>query len=66
MSTITINPFAALLDPVSVLAACQRSGALTSLPLSARRDADQPAKALDDDLAEHDAAIEAQFIKARR
>lgn len=52
------NPFAALLDPVEVLNACARSGALDALPVSAKRSADRRNTQLAADLAAHDAAVE--------
>jgi hypothetical protein len=57
MSTI-FNPFAALLDPVGVLRACARSGALDVLPISAKRSADRTSPNVAGELAEHDAAVD--------
>ena len=57
------NPFASLLDAVSVLAICTESSSLRSLPCSARRDADQPSPTISAELARHDAAIEASSVK---
>lgn len=57
MST-TPNPFAALLDPVGVLSACARSGALDALPVSVRRSADRVSTQVAGELAEHDAAVD--------
>jgi hypothetical protein len=57
------NPFASLLDAVSVLAICAESTSLRSLPRSARRDADQPSRTISAELAEHDAAIEAAGVE---
>jgi hypothetical protein len=54
----TSNPFAALLDPVEVLSACARSGALDALPVSAKRSADRRNTQLAADLAAHDAAVD--------
>jgi hypothetical protein len=52
------NPFAALLDPVSILKACAQSGALDTLPVSAKRCADRMSAKVGGELAEHDAAVE--------
>lgn len=52
------NPFAALLDPLGVLSACARSGALDALPVSAKRSADRMSPNVAGELAEHDAAVE--------
>lgn len=52
------NPFAALLDPASILSACARSGALAALPVSARRCADRTSPRIAGELAEHDAAVD--------
>ena len=54
----TSNPFAALLDPVGVLSACARSGALEALPVSAKRSADRTSPSVAGELAEHDAAVD--------
>lgn len=54
----TSNPFAALLDPVGVLSACARSGALDALPVSAKRSADRVSTNVAGELAEHDAAVD--------
>jgi hypothetical protein len=54
----TSNPFAALLDPVGVLSACARSGALDALPVSARRSADRVSANVAGELAQHDAAVD--------
>jgi hypothetical protein len=54
----TSNPFAALLDPVGVLNACARSGALEALPVSAQRSADRVSPHVGAELAEHDAALD--------
>jgi hypothetical protein len=60
MSTSS-NPFAALLDPVGILAMCANSGALDALPLSKRHSADRQSLHVAGELAEHDAAVEAIF-----
>jgi len=52
------NPFAALLDPVGILSACAKSGALDALPVSAKRNADRASPNVAGDLAEHDAAVD--------
>ena len=52
------NPFAPLLDPVSILSACARSGALDALPVSAKRSADRTSPSIAAELAEHDAAVD--------
>ena len=52
------NHFAALVDPAGVLAACAQSGALDSLPVSAKRSADRMSPTVAAELAEHDAAVE--------
>ena len=52
------NHFAALLDPVAVLSACARSGALNALPVSVKRSADRISHNVASELAEHDAAVE--------
>jgi hypothetical protein len=57
MMTIS-NHFSALLDPAGVIAACAQSGALDSLPVSAKRSADRMSPTVVDELAEHDAAID--------
>ncbi len=54
----TSNHFAALLDPVGVLGACAQSGALDTLPVSAKRSADRMSPTIAGELAEHDAAVE--------
>ena len=57
--TMTIsNHFAALLDPVAILSACAQSGALSALPVSARRSADRVSHTVAGELAEHDAAVD--------
>lgn len=55
------NPFAVLLDPVTILATCAQSGALDALPLSAKRSADRQSPRLAGELAEHDAAVDAIY-----
>jgi len=55
------NPFAALLDPVSILTQCAQSGALDALPLSAKRSADRQSPRVAGELAEHDAAVDAVY-----
>jgi hypothetical protein len=55
------NPFAALLDPVSILTHCAQSGALDALPLSAKRSADRQSPRVAGELAEHDAAVDAVY-----
>ena len=55
------NHFAALLDPVAILSACARSGAINALPISAKRSADRTSHNLAGELAEHDAAIDALY-----
>lgn len=52
------NPFAALLDPVAILSACAKSGALDALPVSAKRSADRTGSNVASELAEHDAAVD--------
>ncbi|HEX6703895.1 MAG TPA: hypothetical protein VF169_03975 [Albitalea sp.] len=52
------NPFAALLDPASILSACAQSGALDALPISARRSADRMSPNVGGELAAHDAAVD--------
>jgi len=52
------NHFAALLDPAGVLTACAQSGALDTLPVSAKRSADRMSPNIAGELAEHDAAVE--------
>jgi len=54
----TSNHFAALLDPAGILGACAQSGALDSLPVSARRSADRISSTVAGELAEHDAAVD--------
>jgi hypothetical protein len=54
----TSNPFALLVDPVGILSACARSGALHALPVSAKRSADRTSPNIAGELAEHDAAVE--------
>lgn len=54
----TSNPFAALLDPVGILSACARSGALDALPVSAKRSADRTSPNVAGELAAHDAAVD--------
>ena len=58
------NPFSPLLDAISVLAVCAGSSALRSLPRSARCDADQPSRTISAEMAEHDAAVEADAVEA--
>lgn len=57
MLTIS-NPFAALLDPLGILGACAKSGALDALPVSAKRSADRTSPNVAGELAEHDAAVD--------
>ena len=57
MMTIS-NHFAALLDPAAVLSACDQSGALDALPVSAKRSADRISHNVAGELAEHDAAVD--------
>ena len=54
----TSNHFAALLDPAGVLSACAQSGALDTLPVSAKRSADRMSPNVAGELAEHDAAVD--------
>jgi len=54
----TSNHFAALLDPLGILSACARSGALDSLPVSAKRSADRTSPNVAAELADHDAAVD--------
>jgi hypothetical protein len=60
MLTIS-NPFAALLDPVGILSACAKSGALDALPVSAMRSADRTSPKVAGELAEHDAAVDETY-----
>jgi hypothetical protein len=55
------NHFAALVDPLGVLGACARSGALAALPVSAKRSADRISPKLPHELAAHDAAIDETY-----
>jgi hypothetical protein len=55
------NPFAVLLDPVTILTTCAQSGALDALPLSAKRSADRQSPRIAGELAEHDAAVDAIY-----
>jgi hypothetical protein len=59
----TSNPFAVLLDPVGILSACARSGALDALPVSAMRSADRMSPNLAGELAEHDAALDQIYLQ---
>jgi len=59
----TSNHFAALLDPVGVLGACAQSGALDTLPVSAKRSADRMSPTIGGELAEHDAAVEELYLQ---
>ena len=54
----TPNHFAALLDPLGILNTCAQSGALSALPVSAKRCADRTSPKLAAELAEHDAAVD--------
>lgn len=60
MST-PFNPFSVLFDPVGILTQCAESGALETLPLSAKRCADRQSPAIAGELAKHDAAVEAIY-----
>lgn len=53
------NPFAPLIDPAAVLAACATSESLSALPTHAHHHADRPSAKATKDLAEFDAAIDA-------
>lgn len=55
---MTFNPFAALLDPETVLSACAQSSALSALPISAKSCADRSGRNVARELAEHDAAVD--------
>jgi len=54
----TPNPFAAVLDPAGILSACAQSGALDSLPVSAKRCADRTSPNVAAELVAHDAAVD--------
>jgi len=62
MMTIS-NHFAPLLDPVGILGACAQSGALDTLPVSAKRSADRMNPSVSGELAEHDAAVEELYLQ---
>jgi hypothetical protein len=53
------NPFSALIDPAAVLAACEASGKLSTLPVMALNRADRRRSWLADDVARFDALIDA-------
>ena len=53
------NPFASLIDPAAVLAACSESKSLSTLPTHAHHRADLPSEAVSKELAEFDASIDA-------
>lgn len=58
------NPFAALVDPASVLSVCSQSRALAALPVSAKLDADRMGIRVPNEAAESDAEAEAVYLKA--
>jgi hypothetical protein len=58
------NPFAPLIDPASILAACATSESLSTLPAHAHHCADLPSDKVSKDLAEFDAAIDAIAISS--
>jgi hypothetical protein len=55
------NHFSALLDPVGILNACARSGALAALPVNAKRCADRTSPNVVGALADHDADVEESY-----
>lgn len=58
-SSILGNPFAALVDPSAVVAACQASEPLKTLRSAVHRPLDKPRVFLDTEAAAFDAAIDA-------
>lgn len=56
---VAVNPFASMLDPSAVLAACARSERLNSLARRVHCRMDEPSRKVSPVVAEYDAAIEA-------